>query len=108
MRPAILVAAAPLAGSLLAETVWGTSSLDWALGFLFGAIVGTLIWIWDAPPVRIENWRRGAAGERRTARALRALELAGWHVRHDVIAERGNRDHVVVGPGGVYLLDTKS
>jgi hypothetical protein len=108
MRPAILVAAAPLAVSSLAETVWGTSSLDWALGFLFGAIVGALIRVWDAPPVHIENWRRGAAGERRTARALRALEPAGWHMRHDLLAERGNRDHILVGPSGVYLLDTKA
>jgi Nuclease-related domain len=108
MRPALVVAAAPLAVALVAETVWGTSSLDWALGFLFGAIAGALIWVWDAPPVHIENWRRGAAGERRTARALRALEPAGWHVRHDMLADWGNRDHVLVGPSGVYLLDTKS
>ena len=36
------------------------------------------------------------------------LEALGWHVRHDVFAEHGNRDHVVVGPSGVYLLDTKT
>jgi hypothetical protein len=34
------------------------------------------------------------------------LERDGWYVRHDVLAERGNRDHVVVGPGGAYLLAT--
>jgi Nuclease-related domain len=85
----------------------GTSSLDWALGFFFGAAVGVLAWVWDAPPAYIENWRRGAEGERRTARALRDLEPDGWYVRHDVLAERGNRDHIVVGTDGVYLLDTK-
>jgi len=108
LRPFLLVAAAPLTALLLIETVWGASSLDWVLGIFFGAIVGALIWVWDAPPAYIENWRRGAAGERMTARALRALEHVGWHVRHDVLAERGNRDHIVLGPSGVYLLDTKA
>jgi hypothetical protein len=107
VRRAMLVATGPVAAALVAETVWGTSSLDWALGFFFGAAVGVLAWVWDAPPAYIENWRRGAEGERRTARALRDLERDGWYVRHDVLAERGNRDHIVVGPGGVYLLDTK-
>jgi hypothetical protein len=45
---------------------------------------------------------------RRAARALRALERDGWHVRHGVLAERGNRDHVVVGLSRVYLIDTKA
>jgi hypothetical protein len=53
---------------------------------------------------------RGACpeGERKTERALRPLERAGWTVVHDAPAPSwGNYDHVVVGPNGVYLMETK-
>jgi hypothetical protein len=54
-------------------------------------------------------WRRGAAGERRTARLLAALERHGWAVLHDlaVPGSRANIDHLVIGPGGVFLIDSK-
>jgi hypothetical protein len=41
-------------------------------------------------------WRRGAAGERRTARLLGPLEQLGWVVLHD-LAVPGSRSQVVCG-----------
>jgi Nuclease-related domain len=54
-------------------------------------------------------WRRGAAGERRTARLLSHLEQQGWVVLHDlaVPGSRANLDHLVIGPGGVFVIDSK-
>jgi Nuclease-related domain len=54
-------------------------------------------------------WRRGAAGERRTARLLDPLERQGWVVLHDlaVPGSRANIDHLVIGPGGVFVIDSK-
>jgi hypothetical protein len=54
-------------------------------------------------------WRRGAAGERRTARLLEPLERHGWVVLHDlsVPGSRANLDHLVIGPGGVFVIDSK-
>ena len=54
-------------------------------------------------------WRRGAAGERRTARLLAPLERQGWVVLHDlaVPGSRANLDHLVIGPGGVFVIDSK-
>jgi hypothetical protein len=54
-------------------------------------------------------WRRGAAGERRTARLLGPLERHGWAVLHDlaVPGSRANLDHLVIGPGGVFAIDSK-
>jgi hypothetical protein len=54
-------------------------------------------------------WRRGAAGERRTARLLGPLERHGWAVLHDlaVPGSRANIDHMVIGPGGVFVIDSK-
>jgi len=54
-------------------------------------------------------WRRGASGERRTARVLAALERHGWAVLHDLAVPRSqaNIDHLVIGPGGVFVIDSK-
>jgi hypothetical protein len=54
-------------------------------------------------------WRRGAAGERHTARLLAALERQGWAVLHDlaVPGSAANIDHLVIGPGGVFVVDSK-
>lgn len=82
----------------------------WQVGaaFYVGAFFGMALWVWDAPPEHIERWRRGAAGERRTAKVLRGLSRLGWTVIHDVPRDRSNWDHVLIGPGGVFLLDSKN
>ena len=54
-------------------------------------------------------WRRGAVGERRTARLLGPLEREGWAILHDlaVPGSRANLDHLAIGPGGVFVIDSK-
>jgi hypothetical protein len=54
-------------------------------------------------------WRRGAAGERHTARLLGPLERHGWVILHDlaVPGSQANIDHLVIGPGGVFVIDSK-
>jgi hypothetical protein len=61
-----------------------------------------------SPPATVA-WRRGAAGERRTARLLAPLERHGWAVLHDLAIpnSQANIDHLVIGPGGVLAIDTK-
>jgi hypothetical protein len=54
-------------------------------------------------------WRRGAAGERRTARLLDPLERHGWAILHDLAlpGSQANLDHLAIGPGGVFVIDSK-
>jgi hypothetical protein len=54
-------------------------------------------------------WRRGAAGERRTAQLLDPLERHGWVILHDLAIphSQANIDHLVIGPGGVFVIDSK-
>jgi Nuclease-related domain len=61
------------------------------------------------PSPDVIAWRRGAAGEQRTARLLGPLERQGWVVLHDlaVPGSRANLDHLVIGPGGVFVVDSK-
>jgi hypothetical protein len=53
-------------------------------------------------------WRVGAKGEAKVGKSLDGLP-DGWHVLNSVpVGERDSDiDHVVIGPGGVFTLNTK-
>jgi hypothetical protein len=61
------------------------------------------------PSVETRAWRRGANGERRTARLLAPLERRGWAILHDLAipGSPANIDHLAIGPGGVLVIDSK-
>jgi hypothetical protein len=73
-------------------------------------IGGFLLAIRDEPQ-DIQNWAKGADGERRLGRALNDLAEGSAHVRvlHDRRRPRStaNIDHIVVAPRGVFVIDTK-
>lgn len=55
--------------------------------------------------------RIGSEGERQVGRLLDVLDGAGWHVLHDRRKHPrspANLDHVVIGPAGVLVIDTKN
>ena len=81
---------------------------QFVVGCTFGMLAAMYMCLIDSPPEWIDRKRRGRDGERRTERRLRPLERSGWRVAHDIDSGRGNLDHVVVGPSGVYLLETKN
>jgi hypothetical protein len=58
----------------------------------------------------LDRWTRGAIGERVTALRLDELPPRRWAVWHDlrVPGSRANIDHIVVGPTGVWVVDTKT
>lgn len=62
--------------------------------------------------IRLANQRRhardGLAAEQMTAQQLNRLIGEGCQVLHDVPADGFNLDHVVVGPRGVFMVETKS
>ncbi|MGH2635682.1 MAG: nuclease-related domain-containing protein [Actinomycetota bacterium] len=51
--------------------------------------------------------RSGIRGEVRVAGLLAELEPDGYRVLHDVDLGRGNADHVLIGPAGVFVIETK-
>lgn len=54
-------------------------------------------------------WRRGAEGEEHVGRVLAKLNTDEWLVLHDLTlnAKGSNLDHLVIGPPGVFTLNTK-
>jgi Nuclease-related domain len=57
----------------------------------------------------VQAWRRGAAGERRTARLPDRLTRDGLVVFHDLAVpdSPAKVDHLVIGPSGVFVIDSK-
>lgn len=56
----------------------------------------------------IRSFRLGLAGELATAQELNQLMYHGYFVYHDMPGEGFNIDHVVIGPTGVYAVETKT
>jgi len=78
--------------------------------FIFGAVVlfalGLRSFLRHAGLRR--RAREGLAAERMTAQELNRLVGSGCQVLNDVPGEGFNLDHVVVGPRGVVMIETKS
>jgi hypothetical protein len=56
----------------------------------------------------VERRDRGARGEEHVGALLDTLDARAWVVVHDASFGNGNIDHIVVGPPGVFTLETKS
>jgi hypothetical protein len=78
------------------------------LGLAIGLAVAMTVVIADSPPHHIERWRQGAEGEKATAKSLRPLVRDGWTLVNDIDTGRGNLDHILVGPPGILLLQSKN
>jgi len=73
-----------------------------------GLFVGGLVF----KMIRLLNLRRsmrlGYEGEVATGQELNQLMFHGYHVYHDFVADKFNIDHIVVGPAGVFAVETKA
>lgn len=107
-RPILALVCGPFILAGLVVLALDGHGFSWSAGAVFGAFAGIWIAIRESPPRYVEQWQRGAEGERKTEKALRGLEREGWTIRHDIQLRRGNYDRIAVGPRGVYLLETKN
>jgi hypothetical protein len=57
---------------------------------------------------QIENLRLGRRGERWVAQFLEGLRARDFHVYHDVPTGDANIDHVLIGPQGIFTIETKT
>jgi Nuclease-related domain len=102
----LLLVLSALAALLAAGPVFGLRGLPLVLFELtaIGAMVAANRWY--SP--QIGRWLRGAEGERQVGAALAELTADGWLALHDVSLGRGNVDHILIGPGGIFTIETKS
>ncbi len=111
--------------------------LSITLGVVFGMLAGRIlphapikgfavtmstfllvVTLWAVSRMRVilrerRNYALGFEGERHTAQALQSLLAAGYTLYHDIpfVGPDGkpfNIDHVLVGPAGVFVIETKA
>lgn len=78
--------------------------------YVAGAYVASAFWltvlaVWQFSGVG--HLQLGEYAERWTAQELRKLRRDGWKPLHQVVFRHGDIDHVLVGPGGVVVVETK-
>jgi hypothetical protein len=93
-------------GFVIVVAVWSP-----AAGVAAGGALAVMAWrrARRRPDLRSWAWARGAAGERMTAECLAPLGRRGFVFLHDRArrGRGGNIDHVVIGPPGVFVVETK-
>jgi hypothetical protein len=98
-------------GLILLSALWLALGEGWSravAAFVLGGLVTTMLFGWSLGfDARSLRWLWGAAGEEWTAEELKKLGPE-WCVYHDIPDGRGNWDHVVVGPPGVFTIDSKN
>ncbi len=52
--------------------------------------------------------RQGADGEKAVGQFLEGLRERGYRVFHDILGQSFNVDHVLIGPAGVFTVETKT
>jgi hypothetical protein len=103
-RAPLVMAAGLVAGALAAQ-----ASLPRA-GLASLAVVALVGWrLRFRPSVQARAWKRGATGERHTARLLDRLGRDGYVIFHDLAMSDSpaNLDHLVIGPSGAFVIDSK-
>lgn len=57
---------------------------------------------------KIKNIKLGRDGEIQVAEVLEELKIFGYKVFNDILEKEFNIDHVVIGPAGVFTIETKT
>ena len=88
-----------------AAAVMAFVSLEWGAVLVVGSAGGGW-WCLTRGLRHVERFFKGARGEEHVSGILRTLP-DGYHVFNDFVAGRQHVDHVVVGPAGVFAVETK-
>lgn len=57
---------------------------------------------------QVQALRQGRDGERSVGEFLERLRGQGYRVFHDIVGDGWNIDHVLIGPAGVFTIETKT
>jgi hypothetical protein len=84
----------------------------WARGFALGVVLASGAWVSVLATVTLSGIAplfMGELAEQNTAQELRRFRRQGWRLGNHVLlsSKKSDIDHVVVGPGGALVVETK-
>jgi len=80
----------------------------WVMSIAALVAIGYLAWQVMRWRPQLKRLRQALDGERVVGEYLERLRADGYQVFHDLVGEGFNVDHVIVGPGGVFTIETKT
>ena len=93
--------------SALREYQRRRTALETRMKARFGDLIGGVALALAGEPQSTRAWARGSIGEQKLAEALAGVEdLVVLHDR-SVPKSRGNIDHIVIAPAGVFVVDAE-
>ncbi|MDH5669998.1 MAG: NERD domain-containing protein [Nitrospira sp.] len=103
----------PLIFCILAGVEWiqwwdSTPPSPWVPSVLAVLSMCYAYWKYRTLRPEIQAYKLGRDGERLVGEMLDQLRVKGYRVFHDVVGEGFNIDHVIVGPAGVFTIETKT
>ncbi len=108
----ILIVFGPMMLWMMTLAVWGQTALAkpptprfWCCIAIIGTGCAVISYLRLMPQARA--LKRGERGERLVAEQLEELRATGYRCFHDLVRDGFNVDHVVVGPAGVFVVETK-
>lgn len=80
----------------------------WVMTSVALAAAAFAAWRFKRLRPRLHALRLAAEGEKAVGQYLEGLRAAGYRVFHDVVGTGFNVDHVLIGPAGVFTVETKT
>jgi Nuclease-related domain len=78
------------------------------LGVAAASAIGIAIWRFVRVRPEFKQLRQAIDGEKVVGQFLDTLREHHYHVFHDLIGDGFNVDHVLIGPAGVFTIETKT
>lgn len=80
------------------------------IAVMVAALLAALFAVWRFVRIRprLQALKQGEEGERAVGQYLERLRESGYQVFHDVLTFNANIDHVLIGPAGVFTVETKT
>ena len=104
----ILLALVFCADTLRKFFTWTPAQAAWIALATGAAVMAVSLWrirrLWQNRTNHYLGW----FGERVVGEQLQLATVQGWRIFHDVPSDTGNLDHVAVGLGGVFVIETKA
>jgi hypothetical protein len=83
-------------------------SVPWISTVVAVTAIGYAAWQYFRHWPKVQALRLAEEGEKAVGQQLEALRSEGYAVFHDLVGEDFNVDHVIIGPAGVFTIETKT
>jgi Nuclease-related domain len=83
-------------------------SIPWITTLLALGAIGYAVWQFLKYWPKVQAMKLAEDGEKAVGQHLEGLRASGYSVFHDLIGDGFNVDHVIIGPAGVFTIETKA